>query len=111
MCPKRTFQTILETTDLIKSKAYRSPSSRASVHHSKSEYIGAETHAVPGVAGYTGHRESAPIAEKPMRRTDMFLQRPPPGYTGFIPSASSSSLFGRSYSVIASACARHVHGV
>ena len=111
MCPKRTFQTILETTELIKSKTYSSESSRASAKLSQREYLLLANYAVPWVAGYTGHKESAPIAQKPMARTEIFLTRPPPGYTGFIPSASSCSLFGKSYSVIASACARHVHGV
>lgn len=109
MCPKRSFGVILETTQLNKSKAYGydhgNISHRAQLDCSRV----VDDFQVPGVVGYTGYREAQPITEKPVVRETNFMRLLPPGYTGFVPAAKAQSLFGRSYSVIATACAKRVH--
>ena len=57
--------------------------------------------------GYTGHILQTDVTEKPINRSKDFLKSAPPGFTGFIPHKEAESLFGRSFSVVASACAKH----
>ena len=109
MCPKRSFDAILKTTELKKSRAYGSDKGRAT-HSPPVECTVRGDYQVPGVMGYTGHKEVQNITENAVLRSADFLQHPPPGYTGFVPLSRSESLFGRSYSVIAAACAKRVHG-
>jgi hypothetical protein len=62
------------------------------------------------VLGYTGHLSEKPITEQPVKREPFFLEHAPPGFKGFVPRKQSESLFGRSFSVVACACAKNVHG-
>ena len=110
MCPKRSFDAILKTTELNKSRAYGSDSSRPTHHPSPHIAVMKDDFQLPGVIGYTGYKVAQPVAQKTSDRASDFLRHPPPGYTGFVPIAKSESLFGKSYSVIASTCARRVHG-
>jgi len=109
MCPKRSFGVILETTQLNRSKTYGSNHGDISHRAQPDCSHVVDDFQVPGVIGYSGYREAQPITEKPLVREDDFMRRLPPGYTGFVPSAKAQSLFGRTYSVIAAACAKRVH--
>ena len=109
MCPKRSLGVILEKTELGKSKAYGFASAQARPDTTSVVVQIKDDFRVPGVIGYTGFKNAQAVTEKPFSRGSKFIYHPPPGYTGFVPIAKSESLFGKSYSVIAAACAKRVH--
>lgn len=110
MCPKRTFDSILSTTDLCASTTYGHIKGFTPSHSiPPRDKLTVNTYSVPGVIGYTGHRDAQGITDKPVTRNSTFIEKSPPGYTGFIPYAASNSLFGKSFSVISTACARNIH--
>ena len=105
--PKKSFGVIRVSTDLRFSTTFGDGSRKECV--TRIHRPGEREFCIPGVVGYTGYRDRKAISLSPSLRQNDFLLFSPPGYTGFIPSKESESLFGKSYSTTASACVKHLH--
>lgn len=103
--PKRTFQFIMNSSDLKYSKVYgvgiQEPTGLNDPRYPsviKSNY--------KGVQGYTGYNRirKQPTEDEYIRQ---HLNRRKPGYTGYIPGVMAETIFGKTFGSIASACSRN----